>query len=46
MPYVNTKILMDIITDHDLCQTQKNELMKVIEMFIMCETMCGKIEED
>ena len=28
---INTEILMDIITDHDLCDTQKRELMKTIE---------------
>ena len=46
MPYINTEILMDIITDHDLCQTQKDELIKVISMFEMCDLMCGDVEED
>ena len=46
MSYINTEILMDIITDHKLCQTQKDELMKVIDMFNMCDLMCGNIEED
>ena len=46
MSYVNTDILMDIITDHDLCQTQKDELMKVINMFNMCDLMCGDAEEE
>ena len=28
---IDTEILMVIITDHDLCETQKRELLKAIE---------------